>query len=97
MQSAPPRSIQIAVASRLRSKSFRQCFLELSRETEAWLCQQPGFIRHELFETRDGWMDTMFWRDHAAADHGNAAFAKMGIAAGFVEIIEPANTNGHLL
>ena len=78
----------VAIASRLRAPEHRARFLELSSETEAWLRDQPGFLRYELVELDDGWMDTMLWSDASAADAGNRRFGSTPIAAAFAEIVE---------
>jgi quinol monooxygenase YgiN len=89
MDSAPDNAAQMVVASRLRSEEHRGHFLELSRRMQAWLQQQPGFLRYELFETETGWLDTMLWKDRASMDSGNAAFGATELVAAFAEIVEP--------
>ena len=89
MSKAPAGSVLVAVASWLRSPQFRARFLELSRQTERWMHEQPGFLRYELFETEAGWMDTMLWRSRLEAEAANTSFAASQIAAEFAEIVEP--------
>ena len=84
-----PTALQIVIASRLADASHRAEFLRLSALLKIWLAKQPGFLRYELYETANGWFDAMLWRDQAAADAGNAAFAQTDICRGFAEIVEP--------
>ena len=83
------RTVQIVVSSRLKDAAYRDDFLRLSALLKTWLQRRPGFVRYELYETEDGWFDTMLWRDQAAAEAGNAAFAQTDIAKGFYEIVAP--------
>ncbi len=79
----------LIAASRLRDASLRARFLTMSRQFKDWLRQRDGFIRYELFESDEGWCDTMLWRDRASADDANRAFRATPIAAAFAEIVEP--------
>ncbi|ODT85666.1 antibiotic biosynthesis monooxygenase [Phenylobacterium sp. SCN 70-31] len=78
----------VIVTSRLRAPGHRDRFITLSRETEAWMHAQPGFLRYELFEGDGAWTDTMLWESAAAAEAGNRAFARTLLAAAFAEIVD---------
>ena len=80
--------VLVVVRSQLLDETNRSEFLRLSRLTDGWMSQQNGFLRYELYESRSGWFDTMLWRDRAAADIGNAAFATTGLAAAFSKIVK---------
>lgn len=88
-QSRGDAPFMVAVASRLRDQSDRARFLELSRRTEDWLKARPGFLRYELYELPEGWMDMMLWENAAQADAAGRDFRNTDIAKGFFEIINP--------
>jgi antibiotic biosynthesis monooxygenase (ABM) superfamily enzyme len=79
----------VIVSSRLVSPTDGQRFLELSRETQAWLAKRPGFLRYELYRTRDGWMDTMLWATAEQAVAGNTDFQTTSPAREFAKIVDP--------
>ena len=77
----------VIVKSKLTSPEFRDQFLELSRKTEQWMHSRPGFIRYELIELDDGWIDTMLWDSPESASAGNADFSNCPLSAQFAEIV----------
>ena len=76
------------VRFKLRTEDNRDDFLSLTKTMKSWLHTQPGFIRYELIELEDGWMDTLLWQSDAAAQAGNAKFAEQPMALAFTHLVD---------
>ena len=80
------------VVFRLRPGVTREAFLEASRPTQAWLCQQPGMLERTLLEpTGDGttWVDTVRWASIEEAEAAMAGFASAQGNGDFEQMIDP--------
>ncbi len=88
MSTARQTEVCCAVTFRLRAAADAERFVALSRSLRAWLHTRDGFVRYELFASSGDWMDTMIWRDRAAAEQGNKAFLKTPLATEMVGLVE---------
>jgi hypothetical protein len=79
--------VQIVV-SQLKSSASRDEFVDLHRQTAAWMRQHPHCVSYEVFEGSNGAIaDRIVWSSKSGAMRGNEDYAKSPIAAGMQRII----------
>ena len=92
MNAIPKDALVQIVVSQLKDSATREEFVELHRQTAAWMAAHSDCVSYEVFEGAKGAIaDRIVWSSKAGAMRGNEEYAKTEIAAGMQRIVASYN------
>ncbi|MBI5932044.1 MAG: hypothetical protein HY862_22240 [Chloroflexi bacterium] len=66
-----------------------QAMIEATHMIQAWLAEQPGYIRRELLMTNEGqWADVVYWNSHEEAMAAGAKFMSLPEAGSLGNVMD---------
>lgn len=76
------------VRFKLKPRTSREAFLNLTEQMISWLRGREGFIAYELYEGSEFWSDRIAWENQDFAQEGLNGFLSTAIAKRMLPLVE---------